>query len=291
MKPDQRQCVWTQLVSPEKTAPSISFTPMALKWIKAMVDCHETEVGFLGLVNEVNGGYVISEIFYPKHCLANGATCEISPEGDIAMAQGLIDAGRYEDIGKIRMHGHSHVHMETSPSGQDEKLAMESLKTSGSYYIRAICNKKGEMSVSFFDAVNNVKFENVKWTIAFNQEEMLNKVILAINMESNVGEKIKLIRDSMTMTVDYNDDEYKKIVENVKDLKRINLPEEKPLNSRVPWDDGYSGSGPNPGPSYYDRRYGMFDNAFPEEKKRKKRKLLTSREIEAVVEQEFFNAR
>ena len=151
MKPDSRKCSWSFLTERNETAPGILFTLKALKWIRAMVEEHSGEVGFMGVVEEIGGKYVISEIFYPKHCLATSATCEIAPEGMTGIAQKLIEQDRVDDIGKVRFWGHSHHTMGTSPSGQDDSQALEMMNSSGAYLIRAICTKNGEMSVSFFD--------------------------------------------------------------------------------------------------------------------------------------------
>jgi len=227
MKPDSRKCSWSFLTERNETAPGILFTLKALKWIRAMVEEHSGEVGFMGVVEEIGGKYVISEIFYPKHCLATSATCEIAPEGMTGIAQKLIEQDRVDDIGKVRFWGHSHHTMGTSPSGQDDSQALEMMNSSGAYLIRAICTKNGEMSVSFFDHGRQLKFENVKWKVLVDYDSIMIGVINAINVESNNEEKVKLIRAAVSDNLDFKDDEeYKAIAKEVKELKKEMLPPE-----------------------------------------------------------------
>ena len=226
MKPDSRKCTWSMLSERTEMQPDIQFTPTALKWIKAMVEEHSGEVGFMGLVNESEGSFIVSEIFYPKHCLVTSTTCEIAPEGMTELAQKMIDEDRMDDIGKIRFWGHSHHTMGTTPSGQDDTQALEMMNSSGAYLIRAICTKNGEMSVSYFDRERQLKFENVKWTILQNYDDMVNDVISVVNTESNSKEKVQAIRKAVSTKVVFDDDEYKEIAEKVKELKKIQLPPE-----------------------------------------------------------------
>lgn len=231
MKPDSRKCSWSFLTERKETAPEILFTPTALKWIKAMAEVHDEEVGFLGLVEEIDGAYVITEIFYPKHCLVSAATCEISPEGEMGVAQRLIDENRVDDVAKVRFWGHSHHTMGTTPSGQDDSQAIDKMNNNGAYFIRAICNKSGEMSVSFFDHARQIKFENIKWSLCYNYDVMMQGVISAVNMESPNKEKISAIRSAVSPKVDFTDKEYKDIVGEVKKLKEENLPKSSPNRS------------------------------------------------------------
>jgi hypothetical protein len=228
MKPDPRKCSWSFLSNRNETAPEVLFTPSALKWIKAMVECHDGEVGFLGLVNEIGHSYVITEIFYPKHCLVSSATCEIAPEGEVEIAQKLIDENRVDDVARVRFWGHSHHTMGTSPSAQDDTQAVEKMNNNGAYFIRAICNRDGELSVSFFDHARQIKFENIKWAVYHNFDTMLQNVISAINLESQSREKVLAIRAAVSPKIDFDDDEYKAIVEKVKELKKTQLPAKEP---------------------------------------------------------------
>lgn len=248
MKPDSRKCTWSLLSEREELQPNIMFTPTALKWVRAMIQEHDGEVGFLGLVEEVEGAFVITEIFYPKHDLVTAGTCEISADGEVEIAQRLIDENRPEDIARVRFWGHSHHTMGTTPSGQDDTQALEKMVQNGAYFIRAIGNKNHELSVSFFDHEKQVKFENVKWSVLRNFDSMMDGVISAVNMESNNKEKVAAVRSAVSTKVDFTDDEYKAIVAQVKELKDKQLPK-SPARRSVHRFQG-SGRGQFAGPGY-----------------------------------------
>jgi len=226
MKPDQRKCEYSFITTKKETPPSIEFTPTALKWILAMVNCHHEEIGFLGIVNEIDNAYVITEIFYPKHCLVSSSTCEISPEGEIEIAQQLINENRAQDISKVRFWGHSHHTMSTMPSNQDNVQAIEKMNKCGSYFIRAIANKENEMSVSFFDYQRQIKFDNIKWSIALDYNSILSNIASIMNTESiSKREKVLLIKDAASPLINLKDDEYKEIEKKVLKLKEKQLPQ------------------------------------------------------------------
>ena len=263
MKPDSRKCTWSVLIERRTEAqPDIKFTPKALKWIKAMVDGHSGEIGFFGIVREEGSSYIIDEIFYPRHCLVTGATCEIAPEGSIELAQKLIDDDRIDDVARVRFWGHSHHSMGTTPSDQDDAQAMKMMHSSGAYVVRAICNNKGEISVSFFDNERQLKFENVKWSVVQDYDKMVEDVISITNLESNSKEKVQAIRKAIETKIDYDDEEYKAIVEEVKELKKIQLPEPA-ARGIVQWPSRYNHNFRRQDrddffPNYYQSN--MFDN-------------------------------
>lgn len=166
MNPEVNEKTTYTYIGPTPTVPKVVFSQKAVKWLAVMADVHDTEVGVFGIVDERGGNeFFIREIFYPKHQEANHTTCEISAEGETKMANWLMDKGREDDLSKVRFWAHSHHTMGVSPSGQDETQAIERMTRTSSYLIRGIFNKKGEMSVSFFDYRTSRKFDHIKWTI------------------------------------------------------------------------------------------------------------------------------
>lgn len=219
------------ILKPEiKPAPKIIFGRTAIKWIDAMVEIHPEEVGFYGVVDERdNNTYFIRDIFYPKHSEVHSATCEISTEGEYEMMAWLENHDRGGDIQKVRFWGHSHHAMGVSPSQQDEKQSLEKMEQNKSYFIRAICNKKDQMSVSFFDYDNQVRFDHIKWTIEEDEdtESMIeNKVteIASILESTELDSKSKLenIRNNVN-----TDSSINLIKLKIEKLKELNLPEKK----------------------------------------------------------------
>jgi hypothetical protein len=165
MRPETaKQTTYTTLEPIKITAPTVRVTKNAVKWLTAMADIHSHEVGVFGFVDELpDNVYVVRDIFYPKHSEANGATCEISPEGETLMAEWLMSHNREADLSKVKFWGHSHVDMGVGPSTQDEDQSIKRMNMNESYLIRGIFNKAGLLSISFYDYVNKRRFDNIKW--------------------------------------------------------------------------------------------------------------------------------
>jgi len=214
-----------------KKPPKIVFSLTALKWIRALMDEHSTEVGFYAVVDEVaEYEFFIHDVFYPKHCLATGGTCEISPEGETIIMQYLIDHDRVDDIEKIRFWGHKHPGFgSTSPSQQDEDQAMARMNSTGAYLIRAICSGN-DISVSFFDLANQVRFDNIKWES--EEEDSANALVEKMNRVREVLAEESTEENSEDQGVAIakifsNDTEIDLIKEKIKELKKVNIPKEE----------------------------------------------------------------
>jgi len=213
---------------------------LALKWVEAIVDVHSTEAGFLAVVDERvrqvdvidknkkiigqedQNYYFVRDIFYPKHYEANGGTCEID-EGH--HAEWLFNNDKDDDVPKIKFWGHSHVNMGTGASGQDENQAIERMTGTQSYLLRAIANKRGDLSISFFDYERMLRFDNVQWE-AFND--------LETDIDSARAEIISLIlsNDALSATdkivrigkVTKEDPELEQIKLHISRLKETHIP-------------------------------------------------------------------
>ena len=223
--PENEKCSYISIDETAKIPPTIIFSLTALRWIKALVDNHSEEIGFFGLVDErPNSTYFIREIFYPKHQLVTAGTCEISPEGETQIVSWLCDHGRTDDLGKLRLWGHSHHTMGVSPSGQDETQALERMKQNQAPLIRVIVNKNGLMDVSFFDNVHLLRFDHIQWSAEYIESEVvmnnkLNEITAAMASASTTSEKLTKISEIIAA-----DPETDAIVEKVKQLKEINVP-------------------------------------------------------------------
>jgi hypothetical protein len=229
MKNTTSGTTYTVLKPDKKIPPTISFTNKALKWIEALIDEHDTEIGFYGIVeeDEKNYAFLVTDIFYPKHQLVNHATCEISCDGETGVMNWLVDHGRSQDCGKMMLWGHSHHTMGISPSGQDDKQATERMNDTKYHIIRVIVNKEKLMSVSFFDYKQQLKFDNIQWTECPQDNERIQREVLA-----EIKKVIETPETEMPITkkiididrIMYSDSEMEEIVKKVKELKEINVP-------------------------------------------------------------------
>jgi hypothetical protein len=214
----------------EAWIPKIQFTKYAMKWISAIVESHSEEVGFYGIVDEEDGVYTITDIFYPKHELVTGTTCEIDPAGMQQIMMHLLSKGLDSEIGKLKMWGHSHVRMAVGPSGQDEKQALELVRDNGDYLIRIIANKKGEIGITFFSLDTGYKYSDLPYTVVESDEEkqdMLDAISSVMNSNNADVDLVNVIRNIVTPK-SLIDDEYRGIVDKVNAMKKDNIPTPKP---------------------------------------------------------------
>ena len=226
MKHVKGNTVYTMLKTERRVPPTITFTQKALKWIAALVEQHDIEVGFLGLVeeNEEQYSFLVTDIFYPKHQAANGGTCEISNEGQTELMNWFIEKDRVSDINRLLLWGHSHHTMGVGPSGQDEKQALDMMQSSAHHIISIIVNKEKLMSVSFFDYKLQVRFDNIAWQQVAGDTEAENQLTLSkvqaiISSTDPSVKKLKDIEDVL-----FTDFEFQAITEKVKVLKEKNMP-------------------------------------------------------------------
>jgi len=220
--------------------PLIIFSAEALRWMKAMVEVHTEEIGWFGIVDKIRrndaDAYYVRRIIYPKHCLVTGSTCEISPEGEAEMAQDLL-TNTPDDFAKMKLWGHSHVHMQVSPSNQDEEQAerwvRDMLGRKDAYFIRVICNKKGEIGLQFLDLEHHVKFDHVQYRYENDAESPeLDKCAEAITavlrngqpkgtQMITIGQILNLAEKAIE---DAEKEKYEVVKKKVEDLKAVNLP-------------------------------------------------------------------
>ena len=206
--------------------PEIRFTKYSMQWINAIVEQHNEEIGFYGVVERDGNIFTITDIFYPKHVLATSATCEIDPDGITDVMKFLLDKGRDEDIGKLKMWGHSHVNMGVGPSGQDESMGLELVNDNGDYLIRLIANKKGDMGITLFDLERNIKISELDYSIINTEEEdeIVVGVIEQIMSDGGLSNSDKIMDIDDAIRIDLIDDGYDVITDHVKDLMKDNLP-------------------------------------------------------------------
>ena len=107
--------------------------------------------------------------------------------------------------------------MGTSPSKQDEDQSIERLMEIKTFLIRVICNKSGEISCSFFDYKNQIRFDHIKWEVEDNLDVI--KSILENNDEHSPENKLEEIKSLIN-----EEKSIKTIREKIKKLKKENIP-------------------------------------------------------------------
>lgn len=153
----------TNVLIPRKfqKVPTVWYSPIAWEKIQRAVTKCPQEVGWMGVVEELeNGDFHIDDIYIPKQTV-HGAETDILPEDLAELACSL------EDPSRLCYWGHSHVNMGVGPSGQDEEQTSEYLEHTD-FFIRGIYNKKGDSKVDVFDMRKEIVYQKVPNKMLFN---------------------------------------------------------------------------------------------------------------------------
>lgn len=147
--------------------------------MKALVDEFDKEVAWHGIAKrygENEGEYVIEDIVvYPQ--IVTSATVETDQE----KYQMWLYEDMEESFNDIRMQGHSHVNMTTSPSAVDTTYYGRIVEqmTDDMFYIFMILNKKGSRYIQIWDKKINTIFEtaDVTVTLLIDPDDPINNLI------------------------------------------------------------------------------------------------------------------
>lgn len=135
--------------------PVVQYTPDAKACIDHLVHICSQEVGWFGAVRRTANVFLIHQIYIPEQVVHSTETL-IDGTALAALFEEMLE--RNEDPNELFYWGHSHVNMQVTPSGQDEKQVQKFLRECP-YFIRGIYNKRGDAKVDFYDRDNRVVFE------------------------------------------------------------------------------------------------------------------------------------
>lgn len=141
-----------------KEKATLHFTINAYLKMTRLVQAFTTEVAWHGVAyRDGDKNYCIRDIIvYPQS--VTGTTVNTDQEKYEEWMMGLDD----ETFNNLRMQGHSHVNMATSPSGVDldhQRRILDMLE-GDMFYIFLIWNKKDERTVKIYDLKDNLLYEN-----------------------------------------------------------------------------------------------------------------------------------
>ena len=150
---------FTKSVAVVDSKATVLFTPGAWAKMVMLIQNFDKEVAWHGVAKrtEIAGEYIISDIMvYPQE--VTGATVNTDQE----KYQTWLMACEDEVFNNIRMQGHSHVNMSTSPSTVDlshQEKILEQLEDD-MFYIFMIWNKSFSRNIKIYDLAQNVLYED-----------------------------------------------------------------------------------------------------------------------------------
>lgn len=165
----------------EPPMPVVYYTPQVRAVINHLVAVNTAEVGWLGLVEQVNDNdYLVYKLYVPKQTVHSAET-DIDSDAMANLGIEITEAGLPAE--DLYYWGHSHVNMQVSPSGQDEAQIEEFLEAGCKRFIRGIYNKQGHSKVDVYDVPRNVVYqcvrEDVEVSLTAEEIEHLDAVIKA----------------------------------------------------------------------------------------------------------------
>lgn len=169
-----------------------------IAWLKqnALVEQWDKEVAWHGIAKRGEGDtYIIEDILvYPQE--VTGVTVTTDQEEYETWLMNHDD----DTFNNIRMQGHSHVNMPTSPSGVDNSLYERILQQLDDtmFYIFMIWNKRGEKTIKIYDMSKNILFDTKDCEVVIDED---------IGIQSFLNSAQELVKDKpavTTVTTKYN---------------------------------------------------------------------------------------
>ncbi len=166
--------------------PRVGISADALAKMYIYVQECSDEIGWLGTVQALESGkhFIIDDVYLFDQDV-HGATTEITPEGLAEFGEALLSQPDGVDIwNRMQLWGHSHVNRAINPSGQDDKQMQEFANIGHDFFIRLICNKKGDMKVDFYNYKQGITYLDVPWEVlATSEENSIQEEIYKLQLE------------------------------------------------------------------------------------------------------------
>jgi hypothetical protein len=178
----------------EKCVPPILINPNALAKMQLYVDNCDEEVGWLGTALKQNGMILIDDMFLFQQEV-HSTTTEITPEGLSAFGEEIMKLESGMEVwNNLKVWGHSHVRMSTSPSSQDDSQMEKFAENGHDWFIRIIANKNGSLRVDLYEYSQGIIYTDMPWMEAMSAEEQ--QIMKQMNALEKLLAKIRKDRTS-----------------------------------------------------------------------------------------------
>ena len=199
--------------------PKVYIYNEALCKMNEYINQSKLEIGWLGCAKRHGNNYVITDVFLFKQEV-HSATTEITTEGLSEFAMELMKHDEENGIeiwNNLRVWGHSHVNMATSPSGQDEKQIDVFMENDNDFFIRLIGNKHGSLRIDVYDFKLGVQYSELEYDVVYDEEKE-EKI-------RTISNQIRLLRERLDAILEPDkslvDDISKEIASKVTEKKEV----------------------------------------------------------------------
>ena len=217
--------------------PIVLININALNKMKEYIRQSNKEIGWLGTVVKENGMYNILDVYLFKQEV-HETTTEITTDGLNEFAMEILSQEDGMEIwNNMKMWGHSHVNMSTSPSVQDDNQMDLFTQNANDFFIRIIANKKDEFRIDIWDYEKGVIYEKLNYIIDYGKDaELIQELQMKIfKLQSIIDDKTNVKKEMI-------DEVAKEIKEKVKEktLKTYHT-----YNNSYGYKNGYNDYGYN----------------------------------------------
>lgn len=168
--------------------PKVVMDLEAYKKMLYIVNLSNKEIGWLGLVEKQQGNILRIKDVYLFRQQVGATTCEITPEGIEEVVIDLLQSENGEElIENLKLWGHSHVNMATSPSAQDVRQLNSFEQNGNEWFLGVILNKSGDFNFTYADYVTGIKVNNLSWTVDIPG---FNDSCMELEIKNEIKEKV-----------------------------------------------------------------------------------------------------
>lgn len=254
----------------ERFAPKININIQAMNKMKEYIRQSDLEIGWLGTARRVDNVFYIDDVFLFKQEV-HSTTTEITTEGLNEFAMELLyEKNGVEIWNNMKVWGHSHVNMPTSPSGQDDNQMEVFAENADDFFIRIIANKQGDFRIDLYDFTTGVIYEKLPYDISYGADT---------DIIESLYKKIAEIEEMICSRIDPSEELINSIKSEIDDkvTKKIYNVNKNNINtSQSWWDDYVDCSGYN--------NYSKKNTKESEEKGEKILKIFDNLEEEQIFE-------
>lgn len=177
--------------------PIVLININALNKMKEYIRQSNKEIGWLGTVVKENGMYNILDVYLFKQEV-HETTTEITTDGLNEFAMEILSQEDGMEIwNNMKMWGHSHVNMSTSPSVQDDNQMDLFTQNANDFFIRIIANKKDEFRIDVWDYEKGVIYEKLNYIIDYGKDaELIQELQMKIfKLQSIINDKTNVKKE------------------------------------------------------------------------------------------------
>lgn len=236
----------------ERFAPKININIQAMNKMKEYIRQSNLEIGWLGTARRVDNVFYIDDVFLFKQEV-HSTTTEITTEGLNEFAMELLyEKNGVEIWNNMKVWGHSHVNMPTSPSGQDDNQMEVFSENADDFFIRIIANKQGDFRIDLYDFTTGVIYEKLPYDISYGTDT---------DIIESLYKKIAEIEEMICSRIDPSEELINSIKSEIGDKVTKKTYNVSKVNNNVSWwdDDRY----------FYDSGYMNYSKKNEKEKEEK----------------------